>query len=198
MMFTGIVTESGTVGEVRATACGIRATIEGPRTADGLSVGDSIAVNGVCLTAVAVGGPRFEVEAVAETLQRTNLGDLERGVRVNLERPLGAAGRFDGHIVQGHVDGVATVRAVTGEGDALRVWLNAPPHLLRYVVEKGSVAVDGVSLTVSGVDAAGFEFVLIPHTLQVTTFAGIGPGRRLNLEVDVLAKYVERLLEARA
>jgi riboflavin synthase len=162
-----------------------------------MTVGDSIAVNGVCLTAVAVDPPgTISVEAVPETLRRSNLGGLERGDRVDLERPLAAAGRFDGHVVQGHVDGIGTVRAVGVEGESRRYWFDVPPPLLRYLVEKGSVAVDGVSLTVSAVDAGGFEVVLIPHTLRETVLGLRGPGDVVNLEVDVLAKYVERLLEA--
>ena len=160
-----------------------------------MGVGDSIAVNGVCLTAVAVGAGNVAVEAVIETLDRSNLSEVGVGDAVNLERPMRAGGRFDGHIVQGHVDGVATVRSIEAEGASVRIWFDVPEELRRYLVEKGSVAVDGVSLTVSGVDAAGFEVVLIPHTLDITVFGSRAPGDGVNLEMDVLAKYVERLLE---
>ncbi|OFW66936.1 MAG: riboflavin synthase subunit alpha [Actinobacteria bacterium RBG_16_68_21] len=194
-MFTGIVAERGVVRRVVAASGGTHLTISGPVTAAGLAVGDSIAINGVCLTAVVVGTADFEVEAVAETLRLTNLGDLSAGSEVNLERPVSAAGRFDGHFVQGHVDGVAVVRSVAAEGDARRVWLDPPASLIGYVASKGSVALDGVSLTVSGIDESGFEVVLIPHTREVTTFGTLAPGTRINLEVDVLAKYVARLLE---
>lgn len=196
-MFTGIVSERGAVRRVVPTGGGARLSIEGPLTARGLAVGDSIAVNGVCLTAIDVDPPGFSVEAVAETLGLTNLGLLGEGSAVNLERPVPAAGRFDGHIVQGHVDGVVPVRSITAEGEARRVWLDVAPRLARYIVSKGSVALDGVSLTVSGVDEGGFEVVLIPHTLEETSLGALAAGTRINLEVDVLAKYVERLMEAR-
>jgi riboflavin synthase len=135
------------------------------------------------------------VEAVDETLARTNLGLLQAGSPVNLERPMRADGRFDGHIVQGHVDGVGIVRSVASEGASIRLWVDAPEGLRRYLAEKGSVAVDGVSLTVSGVDGTGFEVVLIPHTLEATLFGARRPGDAMNLEADVIAKYVARLLE---
>jgi len=193
-MFTGIVERMGTVAEA-ADAGGKRClTIEAGSLASGLKVGDSVAVNGVCLTAVGVAEEQFTVEAVDETLARSNLGALRAGSAVNLERPMRADGRFDGHLVQGHVDGVGTVRSITPEGASFRVWMDVPAGLRRYLAEKGSVAVDGVSLTVSAVDAAGCEVVLIPHTLEVTLFGARCPGDLLNLEVDVVAKYVERLL----
>lgn len=196
-MFTGIVETVGTVGAVEDLGGLTRLTIDSAVVAAGMGVGDSIACNGVCLTAVAVDGPRFSVEAVPETLARSNLGSLVPGDGVDLERPLAAGGRFDGHIVQGHVDGVGVVRSVTPEGGAVRMWVDVPAGLRRYLVEKGSVAMDGVSLTVSGVDGEGFEVVLIPHTMEVTVLGARSPGTRVNLEVDVLAKYVERLLEGR-
>ena len=161
----------------------------------GMAIGDSIAVNGVCLTAVSLAGDALSVEAVPETLGRSNLGRLAVGSHVDLERPMAADGRFDGHIVQGHVDGTGTVRSITADGGSQRFWFDVPSGLLRYLVEKGSVTVDGVSLTVSGVDESGFEVVLIPHTLEVTVLGDRGVGDLVNLEVDVLAKYVERLLE---
>ena len=196
-MFTGIVEGMGTV--VTASDRGGKHVfrIEAPSAVELPTVGDSIAVNGVCLTAVAIEDRVFEVEAVQETLDRTNLGHLEVGDAVDLERPLRADGRFDGHIVQGHVDGVGIVRSITVEGDSQRFWFDAPADLHRYLVEKGSVTVDGISLTVSGVDAAGFEVALIPHTLEVTVLGHRRVGDPVNLEVDVLAKYVERLMEGR-
>ncbi len=194
-MFTGIVAEVGRVVEATETATGRRLVIEAKQTRDGLEIGDSIAINGTCLTAVALHGDGFAVEAVQETLDRTNLGELSTGSPVDLERPVPATGRLDGHVVQGHVDGVGVVESVAAEGDARRVRVAAEPGLLRYVAEKGSIAVDGVSLTVTAVDGGGFEVVLIPHTLDVTVLGGRRPGDRVNLEVDILAKYVERLLE---
>jgi riboflavin synthase len=197
-MFTGIVEAMGTVVEVADTGGKRRLAIDAGGLAEGLGVGESVAVNGVCLTAVEVAGSVLAVEAVEETLARSNLGLLAEGSRVNLERPLRADGRFDGHIVQGHVDGVGRVRSATPEGASIRLWIDAPPALRRYLAEKGSVAVDGVSLTVSGVDGTGFEVVLIPHTLEVTLFGARRPGDAVNLEADVIAKYVERLLEAQS
>ncbi len=202
-MFTGIVAGLGSVTSVDETAAGRRLRIRGGAILDAVSVGDSVAVNGVCLTATEVEGEpaarTVTVEVVGETLARTTLGDLAVGDRVDLERPMAADGRFDGHMVQGHVDGVGRVVTVIGEGDARRVRIELPDGLGKYVVEKGSVAVDGVSLTVTATDAAGtwFEVVLIPHTLEVTALGQRTVGSQVNLEVDVLAKYVERLLEAR-
>ncbi len=195
-MFTGIVECMGTVAEAADAGGKRRFTVEAGSLGAGLNVGDSVAVNGVCLTVVETAGGRFMVEAVAETLARSNLGSLEAGDAVNLERPMRADGRFDGHLVQGHVDGVGTVRSIIPEGASFRVWMDVPAGLLRYLAEKGSVAVDGVSLTVSAVDATGCEVVLIPYTLEVTLFGTRRPGDRVNLEADVVAKYVERLLGA--
>lgn len=202
-MFTGIVSELGTVVAATPGGGGATFTIAAPQTSTGLAVGDSIAVNGVCLTAVAAGDGAFTVEAVAETLQRTNLGDLTEASVVDLERPVAAAGgRFDGHVVQGHVDGVGTIRSIESEGTSKRLRINAPASLAPYLVEKGSVTVDGVSLTITAVSAIAdedpwFEIVLIPHTLDVTVFGVRTVGDGVNLEVDILAKYVERLMEAR-
>ena len=194
-MFTGIVERVGTVIAVDDTGGLRRLTIEAGEMGETIAVGDSIAVNGVCLTAVAAEGSRVAVEAVPETLGRSNLGRLSAGDPVDLERPVPAGGRLDGHVVQGHVDGVGTIRSITPDGDSRRVWVDAPDALHRYFAEKGSVAVDGVSLTVSAVDAGGFEVVLIPHTMTATVFGVRRPGDAVNLEVDILAKYVERLLE---
>lgn len=197
-MFTGIVEATGIVDDVEVVDGGLRVTIVSPEIASGLSVGDSVAVRGACLTAVDVSVERFTVELVSETVHRTVLGELESGWRVNLERAMTASGRFDGHIVQGHVDGVGTVVSVTSEGQGFRLEIRPPGELLRYVVEKGSITVDGVSLTVANVSDEGFGIVLIPHTLAVTTLETLAPGSQVNLEVDILAKYVDRLLEARS
>ena len=202
-MFTGIVSELGTVRASEPTNGGAALTIVAPHTCEGLSIGDSIAVNGVCLTAIGIADDRFTVEAVSETLQRTNLGDLAAGSPVDLERPVEAAGgRFDGHVVQGHVDGVGAIQAIDDEGNSRRIRITTPTTLARYLVEKGSVTVDGVSLTITGVSDVHaaepwFEIVLIPHTLEVTVLGARAVGDRSNLEADILAKYVERLMEAR-
>ena len=181
------------VGRV-ASFEGGRVTIEAPQTAPDARVGDSIAIDGVCLTVVSVDGGSFAFDAVPETLSRTSLATLEPGSRVNLEPALRAGDALGGHYVQGHVDGVGTVRSVEPEGEGRRMAFDAPPELLRYVVEKGSIAVQGTSLTVAAVDEHGFDVALIPHTLAVTTLGALEPGARVNLEADVLAKYVEKLL----
>ena len=194
-MFTGIVAALGTVSEVEETATGRRIQFEDPLLLNDMGVGDSIAVNGVCLTAVAVGADRVAVDVVHESLNRSNLGSLTPGSLIDLERPMAASGRFDGHIVQGHVDGVGTVESIVDEGEAQRVRISLDEDLARYVVEKGSVTVDGVSLTVTAVGTEPwFEIVLIPHTLDVTVLGLRRQGDKVNLEMDVLAKYVERLM----
>jgi riboflavin synthase len=194
-MFTGIVAHKGSVVDAVDEAGVRRLTFEAGALAE-LEVGDSIAVNGVCLTAVAVEGATIAVEIVPETVSRSSLGLIRPGEAVNLERPMSAQGRFDGHIVQGHVDGVGVVSKVAADGDDRRLTIDVPPGLARYIVEKGSIAVDGVSLTVSGVGPDCFEVALIPHTLEVTTLGLRGEGDQVNLEVDIIAKYVERLLKA--
>lgn len=194
-MFTGIIEELGTIDAVSGNTDLRRFRIRAPRTSAELAIGSSVAVEGVCLTVVELDDGGFTVEAVPETLARTTLGMRDRGDRVNLERPLAASGRFDGHIVQGHVDGVGEVMAVFADGDNRRLRIRPPAGLLRYVVEKGSVTVDGVSLTVAALTAEDFEVALIPHTLAVTTLGDRVAGDGVNLEVDILAKYVERLLE---
>jgi len=196
-MFTGIVEELGEVVGLQPGADSARITVRGPLVTEGARPGASIAVDGVCLTATDLDGGTFTADVMAETLRRTTLGGLRPGARVNLERPLAADGRFGGHIVQGHVDGVGTVTGRTpgDRWEVVRVAL--PADLARYVVEKGSIAVDGVSLTVAAVDDAdgpGFTVSLIPETLARTTLGVRGPGEPVNLEVDVLAKYVERML----
>jgi riboflavin synthase len=194
-MFTGIVEHKGSVAEVERNGDSMRLVLETGPLAD-VDLGDSISVNGVCLTAVDVGPGRVGVDVVQETIARTNLGGLTAGDPVNLELAMRADGRFDGHIVQGHVDGLGSVAAVESEGEGARISIDVPAELLRYVVEKGSITVDGVSLTVAAVSPEGFQVALIPHSLQVTTLGLRKVGEKVNLEVDVLAKYVERLLEA--
>lgn len=196
-MFTGIVAEVGRVTRCEQTDRGRRLMIEAPGITEDLEVGDSVAVNGICLTAVAVEHPGFQMEAVAETLSRTNLGEAMEGSSVNLERPVRLGGRLDGHVVQGHIDGVGVVLGVQPEGDSRRVALSVPEELERYLVYKGSVAVDGVALTVTAVTGGSFEVALIPHTLASTTLGSWKVGDRANIEVDILAKYVEKLLVIR-
>jgi riboflavin synthase len=195
-VFTGLVGTTGSVQAVERTAEGARIAVAAPVAAE-LGRGDSVAVNGVCLTAVEVGEGAFGADVMAETLRRSSLGPLEPGDRVNVELPLRAGDRLGGHFVQGHVDGLGTVAEVTPEGFARLVRVEAGPEIARYVVPKGSIAVDGVSLTVAAADDEGFTVSLIPETLERTTLGEAQPGRTVNLEVDVLAKYVERLMTTR-
>jgi riboflavin synthase len=192
-MFTGLVESTARVRAVEPDGEGVRLEVETPLAAE-LSHGDSIAVNGVCLTAVDPGGGRFRADVMAETLRRSSLAPLGAGDEVNVELALRAGDRLGGHMVQGHVDGTGTVEEVRDEGFARVVRIAAGPEILRYVVEKGSIAVDGVSLTVASVDDSGFAVSLIPETLDRTTLGRAAPGRVVNLEVDVLAKYVEKLV----
>ncbi len=194
-MFTGIIELAGRVAQLELREDGARLVVEAPGLTP--AVGDSIAVNGVCLTVVECGSGALSFDAVQETLRRSNLGALRPGDRVNLERPLQAGGRLDGHIVQGHVDAVGTLVSMVDEGNARRVRIEAPSELMRYVVEKGSIAVDGISLTVAAVGDDWLEVVIIPHTWDVTNLVSRRVGDRLNLEVDLLAKYVEKLLQGR-
>ena len=196
-MFTGLVQGVGSVAGIERSSDGARITIATPLVAE-LAAGDSISINGVCLTAVALRDDSFAADAMNETLERTSLGDLALGSPVNLELPLRATDRLGGHVVQGHVDGLGEVLERRDDGFARRIRIGAPPEVLRYVVEKGSIAVDGVSLTVTAVDDRSFTVSLIPETLQRTNLGGIDAGRQVNLEVDVLAKYVERLIGATA
>jgi riboflavin synthase len=192
-MFTGLVEDLGTVAAVDATDDGVRLTLES-RLARELGEGDSIAVNGVCLTAVGISGERFGADVMHETLRRSSLGEVVAGSRVNLELALRADARLGGHMMQGHVDGVGAVTAVRPDGFARVVTVEADPSLLRYVVEKGSIAVDGVSLTVARVGDSDFDVSLIPETLERTNLGRAEPGAPVNLEVDILAKYVEKLV----
>ena len=192
-MFTGLVADLGTVSDVEATADGVRLRVATSLAVE-LGEGDSVAVNGVCLTAVSADAEGFTAEVMNETLRRSSLAEVASGRRVNLELPLRAQDRLGGHVVQGHVDGVGAVSAVEDDGFARVVTIDAPPELLRYVVEKGSIAVDGVSLTVSSVSPDTFAVSLIPETLERTNLGAAAPGTPVNLEVDVLAKYVEKLV----
>jgi riboflavin synthase len=192
-LFTGLVQELGRVVQAAPHDGGARLRIEAGCAAE-LSEGDSVLVNGVCLTATEPGPRQFGADLSAETLSRSSLGGLGPADYVNLELPLRPADRLGGHIVQGHVDGVGTIAEVRDAGLSREVRVDAPTELLRYVVEKGSVAVDGVSLTVTRVDDRGFEVSLIPETLERTNLTNVVPGRRVNLEVDVIAKYVEKLV----
>jgi riboflavin synthase len=180
-----------------ATTDGVRLRVRSALAAE-LSDGDSVAVNGVCLTAVDPDAESFGADVMHETLRRSSLADVEPGTRVNLELPLRADERLGGHVVQGHVDGVGTVREVREDGFARVVTIEADPALLRYVVEKGSIAVDGVSLTVAAIDGPAFDVSLIPETLERTNLGAAAPGAAVNLEVDILAKYVEKLLSPQA
>ena len=192
-MFTGLVADLGTVSDVVATPDGVRLQVATSLAAE-LSEGDSVAVNGVCLTAVSADAQAFTAEVMNETLRRSSLAEVAAGGRVNLELPLRAQDRLGGHVVQGHVDGVGSVSGVEDDGFARVVTIKAPAGLLRYVVEKGSIAVDGVSLTVSSVSPDTFAVSLIPETLERTNLGAAAPGTPVNLEVDVLAKYVEKLV----
>ncbi|MGH3032233.1 MAG: riboflavin synthase [Gaiellaceae bacterium] len=190
-MFTGIVREIGRVEDVRAGDGGVRLSIRAPRTAAGTAVGDSVAVGGVCLTATASEDGVLAFDAVPETLRRSSLGRLRAGAAVNVEPPLRAGEPLGGHFVQGHVDGIGRVRRADAEG----LEIEAPPEILRYCVQKGSIAVEGVSLTIASVAEDSFTVALVPHTRQATTLGALGEGDEVNLEADLMAKHVERLLQ---
>jgi riboflavin synthase len=196
-VFTGLILDLGTVAAVEATRDGVRLVVQSPLAGE-LSEGDSVAVNGVCLTATAIADGRFGADVMHETLRRSSLAGVSDGTRVNLELPLRAQDRLGGHVVQGHVDGVGSVLESREDGFARLVTIEAPPDLLRYVVQKGSIAVDGISLTVADVTDRTLTVSLIPETLERTNLGAAVPGAPVNLEVDVLAKYVERLVGAAA
>ena len=189
-MFTGIIEELGTVERVGAD----RITVRAQRVLEGTRLGDSIAVNGVCLTVTHLTGAGFTADVMPETLRRSSLGQLRPGSRVNLERAMAADGRFGGHIVSGHIDGMGQILALRDEGNAVWITIAAPPELLRGIVEKGSVAIDGVSLTVAAVTDQDFSVSIIPHTGGQTTLLHRRPGEQVNLETDIIGKYVFRLL----
>jgi riboflavin synthase len=192
-MFTGLVADLGTVTAVDATDDGVRLAVR-TALAPEIGDGDSVAVNGVCLTATAIADGRFSADVMHETLRRSSLGGVAEGAEVNLELPLRASDRLGGHVVQGHVDGLGTIRAIREDGFSRVVEIAALPETLRYVVEKGSIAVDGISLTVASVTDDHFSVALIPETLERTNLGAATPGQPVNLEVDVLAKYVEKLV----
>ena len=195
-MFTGIVRERGRVvsADLNGDGGALRLRIAAPQTAEQTSLGDSVSVAGCCLTAVEADSGDLVFDAVPESLARTTLCELAAGAEVNLEPALRAGDPLGGHYVQGHVDGIGRVRSVEPEGEGARLWLDLPSDVLRYCVEKGSLAVDGVSLTIAAVDERGVAIALVPHTLGETTLSALEPGDAANLEADVLAKYVERLL----
>lgn len=194
-MFTGIVETVGRVVDLSPRGDLVRLCVEAPAVTDGVRVGDSVAVNGACLTVVEVDAQHLSFEAVKETLDRTALGSLGVGSSVNVERALRADARLDGHIVQGHVDGTGSVRALERRGDDVRLEVACGAEVAEFLVAKGSVAIDGVSLTVVEAGSSGFQVALIPHTLEVTTLGALRPGDPVNLEADVLGKYVKRYLE---
>ena len=193
-MFTGLVEEVGTLRSLRRGAHSAVLTIAARAVLSDLKVGDSVAVNGVCLTATSVGPGHFTADVMHETLDRSSLGALVPGSRVDLERAMPASGRFGGHIVSGHIDGTGTITAVRRDDNAVWYTVSAAPALLRHVVEKGSIDIDGISLTVAAVGADHFSVSVIPHTAAVTILGEKGPGDVVNLETDLIGKYVERLL----
>lgn len=197
-MFTGLVEETGVLETVQASREGALLALRARLVTGDLQVGDSVAVNGVCLTATAVAPGRFEAAVMPETLRKTTLGKLSPGAPVNLERALALGGRLGGHLVTGHIDGVGTVAARRREGNALLFHFRAPPEVLRYVIPKGSIAVDGVSLTVAAVEGERFSVSLVPHTAAQTSLGRLEPGDAVNLEADLIGKYVEKLLQPRA
>jgi riboflavin synthase len=195
-MFTGIIEELGTIRRMAAARDGARLEVTARIVAGETKRGDSIAVNGVCLTVVDLGTDWWAADISAETLRRTSLNNMRAGTRVNLERPLMASSRLGGHIVQGHVDGTGKFTGARAEGDGWIVRIEFPADLARYIVEKGSIAVDGISLTVATLGEEWFEIAIIPHTWKVTNLSALARGSLVNLEVDVVAKYVERMMQA--
>ena len=191
-MFTGIVIDQGTVKRAKVSGGVLQLEIESPKTARDLDIGDSVSVNGVCLTATETGRKRFGVEAIPETLARSTLDSVKKGASVNLELAARLGDRIGGHLVQGHVDGVAKALRVEEDEGARRMWFELDEGLLRYLVPKGSVTLDGVSLTIVEVGRTSFQVAIIPHTLQATTLGAVEPGTLVNVEVDLVAKYIER------
>ena len=193
-MFTGIVEEKGTVGHISLAGISGSIAIKARKVLEGTRIGDSIAVNGVCLTVVSLRPDGFAADVMAETIRRTSLGSCQPGDPVNLERAMAADGRFGGHIVAGHIDGVGTIRSAVPEGNAVWITIDAPPQILRYIVEKGSIAIDGISLTVAYVDESVFKVSVIPHTAAETTLLSKKAGDIVNLENDIVGKYIEKLM----
>jgi riboflavin synthase len=195
-MFTGIIEELGTIRRITTAREGARLEVSARKVTRETKRGDSIAVNGVCLTAVDLGSDWLAADVSAETLRRTSLNSMQAGTRVNLERPLMPSTRLGGHIVQGHVDGTGRFAGARAEGDGWIVRIEFPAGLARYIVEKGSIAVDGISLTVATMGEEWCSIAIIPHTWKVTNLSALAPGSVVNLEVDVIAKYVERMMQA--
>jgi riboflavin synthase len=194
-LFTGIIEAVGTLAALEPRGSQVGVVIDAPAVTEGVRIGDSVAVNGICLTVTKIDAGRLHFDAVRETLDRTSLGDQRVGARMNLERAMRADGRLDGHIVQGHVDGTGRVADLSRDGNDVRLAVECGPEIARYLVPKGSIAIDGVSLTVVSVSDAGFDVALIPHTLAATNLGDRRLGDRVNLEADVLGKYVVRYLE---
>ena len=197
-MFTGIIEDIGTVRSVTNSGDAFALTISSSKIMDDVKLGDSIAVNGVCLTARTIRGNEFTADVMAETLRKSSLGQLKPGSKVNLERALSPTGRFGGHIVSGHIDGTGTVKSIKPEGNAMWVEIAAPASILRLIIMKGSIAIDGISLTVADVGDESFKVSVIPHTASETTLLDKKPGDAVNLENDVIGKYVEKLLRTPA
>jgi riboflavin synthase len=193
-MFTGIVETTGKVTRIDRLSESVRLSIAAGRVSEDVALGDSIAVNGVCLTVVSIDAPELVFDAVYETLRRTTLGSLAVGDVVNLERAMVANGRFGGHIVQGHVDGVGRIASMRPVGNAWQVFIDVDPNLMRYIVEKGSICIDGISLTVADAGGASFSVSVIPHTWENTTLSTRRAGDSLNIECDIIGKYIERLM----
>ena len=193
-MFTGLIEEVGTIQNVRRGTRSCVLTIGCKKVLEGSQIGDSIAVNGVCLTVTNMGGSYYTADVMAETMNRSSLGQLSTGASVNLERAMPANGRFGGHIVSGHIDGTGTVQSIEPEDNAIWYTIAAKPNLLRYIVEKGSITIDGISLTVAYVDEHCFKVSIIPHTQQVTALHDRKVGDIVNLECDIIGKYVEKLM----
>lgn len=196
-MFTGIIEEIGEIKQIKLGAKSAELTIKGAVVTGDSKIGDSIAVNGVCLTATTINGDTFTADVMAETMRRTALGSLKAKSKVNLERAMAANGRFGGHIVSGHIDGTGTISKLEKEDNAVWVTINAPAKILKYIIEKGSIAIDGISLTVAYVDDKCFKVSIIPHTASETTLLSKKAGDMVNLENDVIGKYVEKLMGAK-
>ncbi len=196
-MFTGIVEEMGSVKALRRDVGSARLTVSASAVLGGTAIGDSICVNGVCLTVVEMNKGEFSADVAVETLKVTNLGELQIGAKVNLERALQLSSRIGGHLVSGHVDAVGRIREKHEEGNSWKIFFDASKNVLRYVIKKGSIAIDGISLTVADVDKTGFSIAMIPHTARLTTLGFKSAGAGVNLETDIIGKYVERLLSGR-
>ena len=197
-MFTGIIEEMGTVKSIRKSANSAILTIGATKVLEETKIGDSIAVNGICLTVTEIGSQFFKADVMHETLRRSSLNNLKTGSRVNLERAMAANGRFGGHIVSGHVDGVGTIAKIEKDDNAIWYTIKTAPTILKYIVEKGSITIDGISLTVAKVSNENFSISAIPHTVQVTILKDKKVGDVVNLENDIIGKYVEKLLQPAA